>query len=154
MPDGEIVDLPHTRPQFVHRLVAFAWIGMPSKEKPWVNHKDGDKMNNNADNLEWSSISENIKHKWSIPGNEPVRGEKHHRFGKKLTQAVKNKMSLDKIGENHPKFKGWYQKDGVKYTSARSAIALTGDSRKTITASKNGWSFTHRGDDHIRPKDA
>jgi len=30
--------------------------------KPFVNHKDGDKKNNNSDNLEWVTARENMIH--------------------------------------------------------------------------------------------
>jgi len=47
----------------VHRLVAEAFVGAPSGE---VNHKDGNKKNNLAVNLEWLSSKENHLHAVSI----------------------------------------------------------------------------------------
>lgn len=46
---------------FVHRLVARAFCE-GYEDSLQVNHKDGDKLNNNADNLEWVTHSENVKH--------------------------------------------------------------------------------------------
>lgn len=46
----------------VHRLVCFTFHGLPPEGKDQVNHKDGNKENNKANNLEWVSPSENIIH--------------------------------------------------------------------------------------------
>lgn len=59
-----------------HRLVAKVFIDNPD-ELPVVNHLDGDKLNNRADNLEWCSHARNVRHALDYGLKEAV-GEKHH----------------------------------------------------------------------------
>lgn len=49
----------------VHRLVAFHFIPNP-ENKPTVNHKDGNKLNNHKNNLEWATYAEQSYHSINI----------------------------------------------------------------------------------------
>ena len=57
----------------VHRLVAMYFIEN-KLNKPCVNHIDGDKENNNLNNLEWCTYSENENHSYNNLGKiNPIR---------------------------------------------------------------------------------
>lgn len=72
----------------VHRLVAETFIENPLN-KPFVNHKDGNKQNNHVSNLEWCTQKENIKHAWS---NGLSTHENHSKYGKVGQYDKNNKL--------------------------------------------------------------
>ena len=45
-----------------HRLLMMAFRPVESMEKLQVNHIDGNKQNNNFENLEWCTTQENLNH--------------------------------------------------------------------------------------------
>ena len=55
----------------VHRLVATSFIENPNN-LPEINHIDGNKLNNNLDNLEWCDREYNMKHAYKM-GLNPSR---------------------------------------------------------------------------------
>lgn len=116
----------------VHRLVALLFVDNPL-DKPEVNHRDGNKLNNHYTNLEWVTHAENIKHSYEVLGRQGKgRGGKNHWTArKKFSKRSKEKMRKAKLGENHPKFKGWYWFDGEKYASLRELSVAMGVSTTT-----------------------
>ena len=61
-PNGYRVVKIDGRNYSVHRLIAHAFFGPAPPGKLHVNHLDGDKSNNRAENLEYVSPSENARH--------------------------------------------------------------------------------------------
>jgi hypothetical protein len=63
----------------VHRLICYAFNPIKGKEKLsdydglQVNHKDGNTLNNHADNLEWVTPSENMEHSYKQCLNKKTR---------------------------------------------------------------------------------
>ncbi|WOL22926.1 HNH homing endonuclease [Escherichia phage vB_EcoM_JNE01] len=70
----------------VHILVAQAFISNPHN-KPIVNHKDGNKQNNEDWNLEWSTYSENTNHAYKNGLTIPLKG----------TEQVQSKLTEDDV---------------------------------------------------------
>lgn len=68
----------------IHRLVATAFIPNP-ENLPQVNHKDGNKLNNHVDNLEWCDNSHNVQHAYSKGLIAIKKREESHNFKGQVT---------------------------------------------------------------------
>lgn len=76
---------------FAHRLVAEAYCPNDDKDnKVFVNHLDGDKLNNHKDNLEWCTPSENNYHAY---GEGLSKGKKPHKEGVEILKGQYNESS-------------------------------------------------------------
>jgi hypothetical protein len=79
-----------------HRAIAKLFVLNPDN-KPHVNHIDGIKTNNSAENLEWCTAKENHQHSVEILGNTPLfkSGVEHH-------NAKLNPKKVKEIRERYP----------------------------------------------------
>lgn len=105
----------HQKTYIIHRLVAETFIPNP-ENKPTVNHKDGNKLNNNDWNLEWATYKENINHSINMLGNN-FCGENHGRSKLKNNQIkeIREKYSTGNYSQ--------YQL-AKEYNITRSAIYM------------------------------
>jgi hypothetical protein len=127
----ERVDLfkDKNRKQFsVHRLVAMAFVDNPDK-KPFVNHKDENKLNNSAENLEWVSHIENCRY-----GTAVERRTQHFDYSKRrINNAGQIKSCSKPIAQ--------YTKDGKfvrNWDSASECARATGFSISGIRTVVSG----------------
>jgi len=75
--------------------MAFVFIPL-IKGKPFINHKDGVRDNNELSNIEWCNNSENQKHSFEKLGRKPVYGMRG-KLGK-LCKNSKPLIQLDLCG--------------------------------------------------------
>ena len=112
---------------FVHKCVAKVYCNNP-ENKPIVNHKDGDKLNNHYLNLEWVTKSEDVRHCIYVL-NRPVI----------WTNEEKKKPII--VYKNHKKIKfNSITEASVKLNISRSAISncLT---KRSQTAGGMKWAY-------------
>lgn len=106
----------------VHRLVAKSFIA-PIEGKPWVNHINGIKTDNEVWNLEWSNVSENTKHAFRTGLAKPLTGKNHPQYGK---ESVRRKRVID-------------SSTGKTFNSVDEAAKSVGVSRSHLSSMLTGF---------------
>ena len=87
----------------IHRIVAGLFLEGP--KLPQVNHKDGNKLNNRLENLEWATNSSNQKHAYALGLNKASTAPKPalHKLGPEERAEAKRLraegLSYIKIGK-------------------------------------------------------
>ena len=76
----------------IHRIVAENFIEN-KYDKPFVNHKDGNKMNNSVDNLEWVTQQENIQHSYKNKLQPSTVKTYKGKFTDKQRQQIKDEYN-------------------------------------------------------------
>ena len=83
--------------RYAHRLVAYYFLPNPNHYTE-INHKDGNKSNNNVSNLEWCSKSQNMVHaintglKVSQKGEEVARAKLNNESVLQIRKLASEKM--------------------------------------------------------------
>lgn len=87
-------------PRYIHKLVAITWLGEApgptgSKSNEYgLNHKDGNRLNNCVDNLEWVTNAENLSHAWHTGLRNDFIGENAHNsiFTKEQVREIRLRL--------------------------------------------------------------
>lgn len=116
----------------VHRLVAQAFIQNPDN-KPFVNHIDGNKLNNDVDNLEWVTHQENIQHSFDCGHRCPIG----------LMKSMKNLKDTSKLTDEQVRYVRRVHIPRSKDFSATALSAQFGTSVAAMSKIIKGVSYPH-----------
>jgi hypothetical protein len=125
---------------YIHRLVAKYFLENNNSSLQ-VNHKNGVKIDNNVENLEWVTVKENIRHAWDMGLSKPTNCKKIAVGEIHFNTIVEASKYLGVGRDVLPRTieKGYYIKrnqpiiyDGVEYNSLKEASRAVGLNPKTI----------------------
>ena len=119
---------------FVHRLVGTSFLTNP-ENKPEINHKDGNRQNNAAENLEWATSSENNLHSYR------VLHRKNHQSGKfGIASAVAKGAAMLAPDDSVLKFYGSLAEAGRVFGAGHENVMAACKGR-TKTAYGYSWRY-------------
>lgn len=100
----------------IHRIVALTFLPLVDGKED-VNHKDGNKLENNEKNLEWVNHSENMRHAFDMGLNH--KGSRHgiSKLTEKDVSEIKT-LLLNKKKRSHP----YYSEIAIMYSVDRKTI--------------------------------
>lgn len=84
----------------IHRLVALTFIPNP-QDKRYVNHKDGNRLNIKATNLEWVTPSENNLHAFKNGLSNSFKGSNHPMSKLTEKQVIKIRKLAKRYSQQH-----------------------------------------------------
>jgi len=114
----------------IHRLVATYFINNP-ENKPFVNHKSGDKFDNKVTNLEWCTNQENVKHAYDLG----------------LNSNVSPIIQYDKEGKNKIQEFSCINEASKKLNIDQSSISAC---CRGLTLQTNGFHFKYKTDIDVK----
>ena len=128
----------------VHRLVIQAFKPNP-EGKPFVNHIDGNKLNNHIDNLEWCTVAENNKHArdTGLLGQHP--GFITYKSPETKAKSWSNLKDHSKLSEDEVRYVREVCEPGVRNSDFNvSALAMRfGTSSAAMSKIVSGQTYTN-----------
>lgn len=89
----------------IHRIILSSFIEN-IHNKPQINHKDWNKLNNLLENLEWCTSSENLFHKYRILKCKPFNWKDHPLLWK-IWKLCKNSKKVDQFSLDWKFIRTW-----------------------------------------------
>lgn len=127
----------------VHRLVAKGFVENPDN-KVYVNHLDGNKLNNHYSNLEWCTTAENNKHARDTGLHVQAKGHKiNYKSEESKARALANLKDKTVLTDEQVKYCRQVNKPRSKDFSATALAARFGVSVTAMSNAIRGKTFQH-----------